>query len=440
MMKITLSWFVALLLPSLICAQLSGKVGPLTTRASKRTKVCNVLDYGGVASKTSDIGPPIASAHAACKNGGTVYVPPGDYGMSTWVSLNGGSAWALQLDGIIYRVGESGGTMFAITANDFEMYSSTSKGAIQGYGYTFHANDKYGPRILRLVKTTNFSVHDIALVDSPAFHFVMDSCSNGEVYNMIIRGGNEGGLDAMNIWGSNIHVHDIEASNKDECVTVKSPAHNMLIENIYCNWSGGSAMGSLGADTDISNIHYRNIYTQNSNQMYMIKSNGGSGTVQNILLENFIGHTNAYSLNLNSAWSSQSVAAGSGVQYKNITFSKWRGTCMNGAQRAPIQILCQEKVPCTGITVEDFAMWTESGSTALWKCANAFGSGACLAAGNGGAAVASTVTVKSAPTNYAAPTMPGELKSLPLTAAIAIPPIPTTFFPGNVPASTLLGH
>lgn len=43
-------------------------------------------------------------------------------------------------------------------------------------------------------------------------------------------------------------------------------------------------------------------------------------------------------------------------------------------------------------------------------------------------------------TNYAAPTMPGELKSLPLTAAIAIPPIPTTFFPGNVPASTLLGH
>lgn len=71
-MKITsLSCLVALVLPSLVCAQLSGKVGPLTTRASKRTKVCNVLDYGGVASKTSDIGPPIASAHAACKNGGT---------------------------------------------------------------------------------------------------------------------------------------------------------------------------------------------------------------------------------------------------------------------------------------------------------------------------------------------------------------------------------
>jgi len=38
-------------------------------------------------------------------DGVTVYIPPGDYGMSTWVSLSGGKAWALQLDCIIYRTG-----------------------------------------------------------------------------------------------------------------------------------------------------------------------------------------------------------------------------------------------------------------------------------------------------------------------------------------------
>jgi rhamnogalacturonan hydrolase len=147
-----------MLLPSLVTAQLSGTVGPTTPRATKRaTKVCNVLNYGGVASKTSDVGPAIASAFAACKSGGTVYVPPGDYGMSTWVTLSGGTAWALQLDGIIYRVGYArphhlfrrqlliwdtrtgSGNMFMIEhTTDFELYSSTSKGAIQGYGYTFH--------------------------------------------------------------------------------------------------------------------------------------------------------------------------------------------------------------------------------------------------------------------------------------------------------------
>lgn len=48
-------------------------------------------------------------------------------------------------------------------------------------------------------------------------------------------------------------------------------------------------MGSLGTGVDISDITYRNIYTWKSNQMYMIKSNGGSGYVENLVLENFIG-------------------------------------------------------------------------------------------------------------------------------------------------------
>jgi hypothetical protein len=38
---------------------------------------------------------------------------------------------------------------------------------------------------------------------------------------MIIRGGNEGGLDGIDVSGFNMHIHDIEVTNKDECVTVK---------------------------------------------------------------------------------------------------------------------------------------------------------------------------------------------------------------------------
>ena len=32
---------------------------------------------------------------------------------------------------------------------------------------------------------------------------------------------------------------------QDECVTVKSPSKNILVENVYCNWSGGCGMGSF---------------------------------------------------------------------------------------------------------------------------------------------------------------------------------------------------
>lgn len=87
-------------------AQLQGRVGPTTSTASKRSKkVCSVLDHGAKASKSSDIGPALLAAFNDCKTGGTVYVPPGEYGMSTWVTLSGGKSWALQLDGIIYRTG-----------------------------------------------------------------------------------------------------------------------------------------------------------------------------------------------------------------------------------------------------------------------------------------------------------------------------------------------
>ena len=70
--------------------------------------------------------------------------------------------------------------------SDFEFYSSTSKGAIQAYGYVFHAgtlyrsstrplltlwaDKKYGARILRLNSVKDFSVHDIALVDGKHSH------------------------------------------------------------------------------------------------------------------------------------------------------------------------------------------------------------------------------------------------------------------------------
>lgn len=200
------------LVPTLAAAQLSGSVGPLTSASTKAaTKTCNVLDYGAAADKTTDLGPPLASAFAECKSGGLVYVPSGEYALSSWARLSGGKAWALQIDGSIYRTGTDGGNMLYIEhSSDFELFSSTSSGAMQGLGYEFHADNNWsGPRLLRLYEVTDFSVHDFILVDAPSFHFSMDTCENGEVYNMAIRGGNHGGLDGIDVWSTNIWVHDV---------------------------------------------------------------------------------------------------------------------------------------------------------------------------------------------------------------------------------------
>ncbi|PMD27831.1 glycoside hydrolase family 28 protein [Hyaloscypha hepaticicola] len=432
----------AILFSSLASAQLSGKVGPTTSTASKAAKkVCNILNYGGVASKNTDNGPAIASAWAACKSGGEVYIPAGDYGMATWVTITGGTGVSINLDGIIYRTGTAGGHMIIVEhTTDFEFYSSTSNGAVQGYGYVFHAAGTYGPRIVRLVSVTNFSFHDLALVDSPAFHLILDTCTNGEVYNTIIRGGNEGGLDGIDVWGTNIWIHDVEVTNKDECVTVKNPSSYILIESIYCNWSGGCAIGSLGAGTDIHHIEYNNVYTQNSNQMLMIKSNGGSGSVYSCSFNNFIGHSNAYTLDVNGYWSSISPNPGNGVLFYDMTFNNWKGTCSDGATRAPIQFLCPSGAPCYGMSAANFNVWTEASTEVLYKCENAYGSGPCLSSGASHTAYAIQTKTVTAVTGYSITTMAADLKAgFGLSTSIPIPAVPTSFYPGLAPISAKLG-
>ncbi|CAG7986486.1 unnamed protein product [Penicillium salamii] len=447
------------LAPLFASAYLSGSVGPTTSIATKNNnKICNVLDYGAKADKKTDVGAAITSAWADCKDGGVVYIPSGDYAFESWVRLTGGSSCAIQLDGILYRTGTEGGNMIMIEhTKDFELFSSTSKGAVQGYGYEYHKEgSSSGARILRLYDVTDFSVHDLALVDAPVFHFSLDTCENGEVYNLAIRGGDKGGLDGLDVWSTNIWIHDVEVTNKDECVTVKSPAKNILVENIYCNWSGGCAMGSLGSDVDVSDITYRNIYTWKSNQMYMIKSNGGSGNVENVLLENFIGkyspttptksnltlpgHGNAYSLDIDGAWSSMSTVSGDGVQLTNVTAKNWKGTEQYGAQRGPIKVKCASGAPCKEMVIEDFAMWTEKGSTQGYTCENAYGSGACLKDGDDYSAYTTTQTIKSAPSGYSAASMASDLATAFGTASeIPIPTIPTSFYPGATPISALAG-
>ncbi|PNS21138.1 hypothetical protein CAC42_3476 [Sphaceloma murrayae] len=425
------------LLSSLVEAQLAGAVGPTTNTAAKRAKkVCNVLDNGGKADGKTDIGPAITKAFNACKTGGIVLIPAGNYALNTWVNLSGGSGWALQLDGTISRTGTAAGNMILVQrTSDFEFFSSTGKGAVQGNGYVYHQKgDLSGPRILRLSKVDRFSVHDLAFVDSPAFHFVLDTNTNGEVYNLAIRGGNSGGLDGINIFSNNIHVHDVMVTNKDECVTTKSPSKNILVENIYCNWSGGSAFGSLGANVAISQVVYRNVYTTNSNQMMMIKSNGGSGTVDDCAFENFIGHSNAYSLNVEQYWSSMSKVAGDGVKLHNFRFTNWTGTAANGQSRGPVQFKCADGAPCTNMLVDNFNMWTETGNTAWSSCRSAYGNGACLKAGTGASYPIITSTIKSAPTGYQAPKMKEDLTThFGTTASIPIPTHPASYFPGVMP-------
>jgi rhamnogalacturonan hydrolase len=119
----------------------------------------------------------------------------------------------------------------------------------------------------------------------------------------------------------------------------------------------------------------------------------------------------------------------------------WKGTCSNGMQRGPIKIVCADQRPCTGIRIQDFAVWTESGNSVTWTCRSAYGSGGCLKSGSGGAYAEVKRVVSSPPANYKAPTMQWDLRSSPGTnSPIGIPAMPSSFFPGSRPIKALAGR
>jgi rhamnogalacturonan hydrolase len=139
----------------------------------------------------------------------------------------------------------------------------------------------------------------------------------------------------------------------------------------------------MRSELNMHQVLYRNVYTNGGNQAVMIKSNGGSGSVKNVLFQNFISRGVAYGLDIDQYWSSQTTAAGSGVALSNIEFQNWDGYVVDGSRRAPVQIICADGAPCANITLSSVNMWA-SNSVASAKCRSAYGSGiGCLKANSG---------------------------------------------------------
>jgi rhamnogalacturonan hydrolase len=185
------------------------------------------------------------------------------------VILNAGSAFAIQLDGLITLSSDgsfNGNAIVIKNGDDVEFFSSNGKGAINGQGYiTRMTSSGQNARLLRFLNCSNVSVHDIILVDSPTFHLIFGGVSNLEAYHITIRGPNKGGTDGIDLsCTDNCYLHDIEVTNRDECISVKTPSSNVLIEDIYCNQSGGMSIGSLTANgTPASSTHSLPLLTRN---------------------------------------------------------------------------------------------------------------------------------------------------------------------------------
>ncbi|KAJ3956676.1 hypothetical protein N0V92_006766 [Colletotrichum tropicale] len=356
-----------------VAAQLTGPVGP-TTALSKKTTECNILTYGGVSDNSTDVADAIENAYKSCvlvHAGSRLIIPEGKYLIKRTVILSNGTNWAFQLDGLITL---AYGGNWTVDPVDFEFYSQNGKGAIQGQGYLYrNSGNTFRPRLVRLISPINTSVHDLILVDSPKFHIVFDFAVNLEAYHLTIRGANLGSYDGVDVVGTNYWIHDIE--------------------------------------------HARNISIIQGNNIAFLKTYpGGSGYVTNITFENFRSKASLYGLDINQYWQNTFEPDTGAVALSNLVFQNFSGSVADGAKRPPLYLIANDLTYATNVTVEDFSLWTESGTYVVNKISNIFGNGDnSYGAGDGiksltskqsPTAYTSTYTISTKPTGWAVPPSP----------------------------------
>ena len=136
-------------------------------------------------------------------------------------------------------------------------------------------------------------------------------------------------------------------------------------------------------------------------------------------------------------WTDRALDPGNGVVITGLTFSNWQGTIVD-PKRAPINVVCADAAPCSGISLSNIEMWSDTNAAIHYYCESAYGSGYCLRS-SGTTSYSSSTTITTAPTGYNGAKMPDDLPSgLGLSVSIAIPTIPTSFYPGVTAISKLL--
>jgi len=298
----------------------------------------------------------------------------------------------LQLEGQIIIAFDTklGGTMIVFDGvSNFEFVGIG--GSIDGQGRLWSVDGNWNyyparPRLIRCVKCNKVKIHGLVLIDSPMFHLTIDNGNNTEIYDITVKGENHGETDGVDISGWNNHVHDCHITNRDECVTVKTPTHNILVENIFCDNSGGCMIGSFGdkgQTAEIENIHYRNcIFSSSEGGVGLKTFPGNHGYVRNVTYESMTMAHVIKPITVDTFWCPHQVCPpdDGDLQVTDFTFRNISGT-NSGSTRPAMQFSCSAKNPCKNFKVEDVLLTNDDGKPVHNTCSNAFGSGACLTPG-----------------------------------------------------------
>ncbi|KAI4328199.1 hypothetical protein L6164_020573 [Bauhinia variegata] len=358
---------------------------PLPPYASPLTRMTtfDVMSFGAKGAGFSDDSKALLAAwKAACKvAGATVKIPAGLKFFIMPITLQGPCmpGLTLQIDGTLLAPPETHSwtrlTLFQwINFKWVHNFTIKGSGTVNGQGsnwwstsqvyYMQKRNSKYIPDIkptaIRFYSSSDITVRDIRIINSPLCHLKFDSSKGIKVNNITISSPeNSPNTDGIHLQNTqDVEIQHSHIGSGDDCVSIQTGCSNVHVHNINCGPGHGISLGGLGKDRSVacvSNIMIEDVVMQNTLYGVRIKTwQGGIGTVKNVSFSRIQVHDVKVPIVIDQFYCDKHICKN---QTGTVVISGVRFDQISGTYAVqPIHLACSNSIPCTDVDLTDIQL------------------------------------------------------------------------------------
>ena len=255
-------------------------------------------------------------------------------------------------------------------------------GTLDGNGqvwYDLYAQNIYilRPILFGTVGLHSSTISNLNLIYSPQYYNWVANSTDIVFSNIFISGFSKSANVAKNTDGwdtyrsDSITIQNSVINNGDDCVSFKPNSTNMIVQNMHCNGSHGTSVGSLGqykGETDIvQNVYVYNISMSNATDGARIKvwpgapaalsgdlqGGGGLGRVENITYDTFRIDNVDYAIEVTQCYGQKNFTlctqAPSNLTITDVLFTNFQGTASKKYVPLVGNIVCSSPNVCSNI-------------------------------------------------------------------------------------------
>ncbi|THV03485.1 glycoside hydrolase [Dendrothele bispora CBS 962.96] len=166
--------------------------------------------------------------------------------------------------------------------------------------------------------------------------------------------------DGFDISADSVTVENSVVKNQDDCLAINRGT-NITFQNNKCSGGHGISIGSIGSDTEVSNVQITGNTVSDSQQCFRIKTKAaatGSKVSGVTYTDNTASGCERWGVLITQSYPASLGAAGTGVIISDVTFSG-TNTVSVGDDADRVDVNCGSKSSCTGTW--DFSGLTVTG-------------------------------------------------------------------------------